>query len=25
VQENGAVGWKLLQSLAKKLRTAEQN
>ena len=24
VQENGAIGWKLLQSLAKKLRVAEQ-
>jgi len=24
VQENGVVGWKLLQSLAKKLRAAEQ-
>jgi len=24
VQENGAIGWKLLQSLAKKLRAAEQ-
>jgi len=25
VQENGAVGWKLLQSMAKKLRAAEQD
>jgi CRP/FNR family transcriptional regulator, cyclic AMP receptor protein len=24
VQENGAIGWKLLQSLAKKLRVAQQ-
>lgn len=24
VQENGAIGWKLLQSMAKKLRAAEQ-
>ncbi len=24
VQENGAIGWKLLQSMAKKLRTAQQ-
>ena len=24
VQENGVIGWKLLQSLAKKLRDAEQ-
>jgi len=24
VQQNGAIGWKLLQSLAKKLRDAEQ-
>ena len=24
VQENGAIGWKLLQSMAKKLREAEQ-
>ena len=25
VQENAAIGWKLLQSLAKKVRVAEQN
>jgi CRP-like cAMP-binding protein len=25
VQENGAIGWQLLQSMAKKLRAAEQN
>jgi CRP-like cAMP-binding protein len=25
VQENAAIGWKLLQSLAKKLRAAEQD
>ena len=25
VQENAAIGWKLLQSLAKKLRSAEQD
>ena len=24
MQENGAIGWKLLQSMAKKLRAAEQ-
>ncbi|MBA2439298.1 MAG: hypothetical protein H0V50_01335 [Thermoleophilaceae bacterium] len=24
VQENGTIGWKLLQSLAKKLRDAQQ-
>ena len=25
MQENGAIGWKLLQSMAKKLRDAQQD